>query len=131
MPNANGQETQELLWQVEVEMKQIASQIASINATIKPWQVELADLRDYHKQLVDLQEALLRRAIKPRIVTAKDCAPKRREKTEPKLSGAEQSFLKMMKNLSPEQLVALTNSLSTDGGEATDFFNVETETEEN
>ena len=126
MPNANGQETQELLWQVEVEMKQIASQIASINATIKPWQVELADLRDYHKQLVDLQESLLRRAIKPRVVTAKECAPKRREKTEPKLSDAEQSFLRLMKNLSQDQLVALTNSLSTDGGESTDFLSVET-----
>ena len=126
MPNANGQETQELLWQVEVEMKQIASQIASINATIKPWQVELADLRDYHKQLMDLQESLLRRTIKSRVVTAKECAPKRREKNEPKLSDAEQSFLRLMKNLSQDQLVALTNSLSTDGGESTDFLSVET-----
>ena len=112
MPNANGQDTQEMLWQVESEIRQIGAQITAINATIKPFLVELADLRDYHKQLVDLQETLQRRAVKPRVVTVE-----RKCVTKVTFDPATQQLLDILKGMSSADMAKLCDSFAAQNGE--------------
>jgi hypothetical protein len=114
MPNANGNDTQEMLWQVESELRQIGVQIRDINATIKPYLVELADLRDYHKQLLDLQESLQRRTIKPRIITVeRKCTTK---VTMP-LDAQTQQLIDVLKGMSQDDLNKLCNQFAEQNGE--------------
>ena len=113
MPNANGNDTQEMLWQVESELRQIHAQIDSINATIKPWLAELADLKDYRKQLLDLQETLQRRSIKPRVITVE-----RKCTTKVTLDPSTQQLLDVLKGMSPEDLTNLCNQFAEQNGEA-------------
>ena len=125
MPNANGQDTQELLWQVESEIRQIGAQITAINATIKPYQVELADLRDYHKQLIDLQESLQRRAVKPRVVTVE-----RKCVTKVTFDPATQQLLDVLKGMSPEDMAKICESFAAQNGETETCEQTIIETEE-
>ena len=125
MPNANGQDTQELLWQVESEIRQIGAQITAINATIKPYQVELADLRDYHKQLIDLQESLQRRAVKPRVVTVE-----RKRVTKVTFDPATQQLLDVLKGMSPEDMAKICESFAAQNGETETCEQTIIETEE-
>ena len=113
MPNANGQDTKEMLWQVESELRQIHAQIDSINATIKPWLVELADLKDYRKQLMDLQETLQRRSVKPRVVTVERKTTTRVTMVDP----ATQSLIDVLKGFSPADLAALCSQIDEQNGE--------------
>lgn len=112
MPNANGNDTQELLWQVESELRQIHAQIDSINATIKPWQDELVALKDYRKQLLDLQESLQRRTIKPRVVTVE-----RKCVTKVTFDPATQQLLDILKGMSSADMTKLCNSFVAQNGE--------------
>ena len=125
MPNANGQDTQELLWQVESEIRQIGAQITAINATIKPYQVELADLRDYHKQLIDLQESLQRRAVKPRVVTVE-----RKCVTKVTFDPATQQLLDILKGMSSADMAKLCDSFAAQNGETETSEQTIIETEE-
>lgn len=104
MPNANGHDTQEMLWQVEAEMRQIGAQITAINATIKPYLDELRDLKDYHKQLLDLQETLQRRAIKPRIVVVERKVVNTKTTT---LDASTQQLIDVMKKMSAADIAEL------------------------
>lgn len=113
MPNADAHNTQEMLWQVDAELRQIHAQIDSINATIKPWQEELVSLKDYRKQLIDLQETLQRRAVKPRVVTVERKCTTRVTMNDP----ATQQLLDVLKGFSPDDLAALCKQISTDNGE--------------
>ena len=119
MPNANAHDTQEMLWQVESELRQIHAQIDSINATIKPWQDELVALKDYRKQLIDLQETIQRRAVKPRVVTVERKTTTRVTMNDP----ATQQLIDVLKGFSPADLDALCKQISSDNGEADDDFN--------
>ena len=113
MPNANGNDTKEMLMQVESEIRQIGAQITAINATIKPYLTELNDLRDYHKQLVDLQETLQRRTIKPRVVVVE-------RKTVTKtttLDASTQQLLDVMKKMSQSDIAALCAQIANANGE--------------
>ena len=112
MPNANGNDTQEMLWQVESEIRQIGAQIVAINATIKPYLVELADLRDYHKQLVDLQETLQRRTIKPRTITIE-----RKTTVKVSVDPATQELINVLKGMSQSDLSKLCNQFAEQNGE--------------
>ena len=125
MPNANGQDTQELLWQVESEIRQIGAQITAINATIKPYQVELTDLRDYHKQLIDLQESLQRRAVKPRVVTVE-----RKCVTKVTFDPATQQLLDILKGMSSADMAKLCDSFAAQNGETETSEQTIIETEE-
>ena len=125
MPNANGQDTQEMLWQVESEIRQIGAQITAINATIKPFLVELADLRDYHKQLVDLQETLQRRAVKPRVVTVE-----RKCVTKVTFDPATQQLLDILKGMSSADMAKLCDSFAAQNGETETSEQTIIETEE-
>ena len=119
MPNANGQDTQEMLWQVKSELMQLSSQIQSINATIKPWQDELIQLRDYKKQLEELEETLQRRKIKPRIVTIE-----RTTKVTAPLDSASQQMIDVLRNMSQADLDAFCLMVETSN--ATDEVQIET-----
>lgn len=112
MPNANGRDTQEMLWQVESEIRQIGAQITAINATIKPYLVELADLRDYHKQLVDLQETLQRRTIKPRIITVE-----RKTTVKVTVDAETQELINVLKGMTTDDLAKLCNQFAEQNGE--------------
>ena len=119
MPNANGQDTQEMLWQVKSELMQLSSQIQSINATIKPWQDELIQLRDYKKQLEELEETLQRRKIKPRIVTIE-----RTTKVTTPLDSASKQMIEVLRNMSQADLDAFCLMVETSN--ATDEVQIET-----
>lgn len=119
MPNANGNDTQEMLWQVESELRQIGAQIDSINATIKPWLTELADLKDYRKQLLDLQETLQRRSVKPRVITVERKTVTKVTMTDP----ATQQLIDVLKGFSHADLEALCKQISCDNGETSDNNN--------
>lgn len=114
MPNANPKENpRELLMQIESELRQIHAQIDSINATIKPWLTELADLKDYRKQLLDLHEATQRRTIKPRVVTVERKTTTRVTMVDP----ATQSLIDVLKGFSPADLAALCSQIDEQNGE--------------
>ena len=115
MPNANGNDTKEMLMQVESEIRQISSQISAINATIKPYLTELNDLRDYHKQLTDLQETLQRRTIKPRVVVVERKVTTKTTTTS--LDPSSQQLIDIMKRLSAADLEALTAQINLANGE--------------
>ena len=119
MPNANGQNTQEMLWQVKSELMQISSQIQSINATIKPWQDELLALRDYKKQLEELEETLQRRKIKPRIVTIE-----RTTKVTTPLDSASKQMIEVLRNMSQADLDAFCQMVESSN--VTDEVQIET-----
>ena len=124
MPNADAHDTQEMLMQVESELRQIHAQIDSINATIRPWLDELTDLKDYRKQLIDLQETLQRRTVKPRVVTVERKTTTRVTMTDP----ATQQLIDVLKGFSPADLDALCRQISSDNGETDDNNNlIETE----
>ena len=104
-----------MLWQVESEIRQIGAQITAINATIKPYLLEIADLRDYHKQLVDLQETLQRRNIKPRVVTI---AERRKEQDRRNPVDAQtQQLLDVLKGLSPADIARMCANIDEQNGE--------------
>ena len=116
MPNADAKNNpQELLMQIESELRQIHHQIDSINATIKPWQDELAALKDYRKQLLDLHEAIQRRSVKPRIVTVE-----RRTVTKVTVDPATQSLIDILKGFTPADLASLCKQISAQNGEIAD-----------
>ena len=119
MPNANGQDTQEMLWQVKSELMQLSSQIQSINATIKPWQDELIQLRDYKKQLEELEETLQRRKVKPRVVTIE-----RTTKVTAPLDSTSQQMIDVLRNMSQADLDAFCLMVETSN--ATDEVQIET-----
>lgn len=98
--------------QIESELRQIHHQIDSINATIKPWLAELAALKDYRKQLLDLHEATQRRTVKPRVITVE-----RRCTTKVTIDPATQSLLDVLKGFSPEDLNKLCMQISTQNGD--------------
>lgn len=98
--------------QIESELRQIHHQIDSINATIKPWQDELASLKDYRKQLLDLHEATQRRTIKPRVITVE-----RKCTTKVTIDPSTQSLLDMLKGFSPADLAALCSQIDEQNGE--------------
>lgn len=126
MPNANPKENpQELLWQIESEMRQILAQIDSINATIKPWQLELAALKDYHKQLRDLHEATQRRTVKPRVVTVE-----RKCVTKVTFDPATQQLLDILKGMSSADMAKLCESFAAQNGETETCEQTLIETEE-
>lgn len=112
MPNANAHDTQEMLWQVESELRQIHAQIDCINVTIRPWQDELVALKDYRKQLLQLQETLQRRKIKPRVVTVE-----RRKPAQPVLDEKTKSLIDVLQGLTPEELSALCAQVDNQNGE--------------
>ena len=114
MPNADAKnDPQELLMQIESELRQIHHQIDSINATIKPWQQELADLKDYRKQLLDLQETVQRRSIKPRVITVERRTVTKVTVTDP----ATQQLIDILKGFSPEDLNKLCLQIDTQNGD--------------
>lgn len=114
MPNANPKENPtELLDQIDSELRQIHAQIDSINATIRPWQEELASLKDYRKQLIDLQESIQRRAVKPRVVTVERKTTTRVEMVDP----STQQLIDILKGFSPADLDSLCRQISTQNGE--------------
>ena len=114
MPNADAKNNpKELLLQIESELRQIHHQIDSINATIKPWQQELADLKDYRKQLLDLHEATQRRTVKPRVVTVERKTTTRVTMVDP----ATQSLIDVLKGFSPADLAALCSQIDEQNGE--------------
>lgn len=119
MPNADGQNTQEMLWQVKSELMQISAQIQSINATIKPWQDELLALRGYKKQLEELEETLQRRKVKPRVVTIE-----RTTKVTAPLDSASQQMIDVLRNMSQADLDAFCQMVETSN--ATDEYQIET-----
>lgn len=112
MPNADAHDTKEMLWQVESELRQIGAQIDSINTTIKPWQDELASLKDYRKQLLDLQETLQRRTIKPRIITVE-----RKCTTKVTIDPSTQQLLDILKGMSSADMAKLCDSFAAQNGE--------------
>ena len=113
MPNADAKNNpRELLMQIESELRQIHHQIDSINATIKPWQDELAALKDYRKQLLDLHETTQRRTVKPRVITVE-----RRCTTKVTIDPATQSLLDVLKGFSPEDLNKLCMQISAQNGD--------------
>ena len=115
MPNADAKNNpKELLMQIESELRQIHHQIDSINATIKPWQDELASLKDYRKQLLDLHETTQRRTIKPRVVTVERKTTTRVTMVDP----AMQSLLDVLKGFSPADLAALCSQIDEQNGES-------------
>ena len=113
MPNANGNDTKEMLMQVESEIRQISSQISAINATIKPYLTELNDLRDYHKQLLDLQETLQRRTIKPRVVVVERKVVTKTTTLDP----SSQQLLNIIKKMSQSDIAALCAQIANANGE--------------
>lgn len=114
MPNADAKNNpKELLMQIESELRQIHHQIDSINATIKPWQDELASLKDYRKQLLDLHEATQRRTVKPRIVTVERKCVTKVTVTDP----ATQQLIDILKGFSSEDLNKLCMQISTQNGD--------------
>ena len=116
MPNADAKNNpQELLMQIESELRQIHHQIDSINATIKPWQDELAALKDYRKQLLDLHEATQRRSVKPRVITVE-----RKCTTKVTIDPATQSLIDILKGFTPADLASLCKQISTQNGEIAD-----------
>lgn len=125
MPNADAKNNpQELLMQIESELRQIHHQIDSINATIKPWQDELVALKDYRKQLLDLHEATQRRTVKPRVITVE-----RRCTTKVTIDPATQSLLDVLKGFSPNDLAALCAQIDKQNGDI-EANNITVETEE-
>ena len=115
MPNADAKNNPaELLMQIESELRQIHAQIDSINATIKPWRDELASLKDYRKQLLDLHEATQRRTFKPRVVTVERKTTTRVTRVDP----ATQSLIDVLKGFSPADLAALCAQVEANTFEA-------------
>lgn len=113
MPNADAKNNPtELLMQIESELRQLASQIDSINATIKPWQDELVALRDYRKQLIDLHEAIQKRQIKPRVVKIQ-----RKTIRQTHMDPATQSLIDVLKGLTPKDLARICRQISVNNGE--------------
>ena len=114
MPNADAKNNpKELLMQIESELRQIHHQIDSINATIKPWQQELADLKDYRKQLLELQETVQRRSIKPRVITVERKCVTKVTMADP----ATQQLIDILKGFSSEDLNKLCMQISTQNGD--------------
>lgn len=114
MPNADAKNNpQELLDQIDSELRQIHAQIDSINATIRPWQDELVALKDYRKQLMDLHESIQRRSVKPRVVTVERKCKTRVTMTDP----ATQQLIDVLKGLSQADLDALCKQISCQNGE--------------
>ena len=125
MPNADAKNNpKELLMQIESELRQIHHQIDSINATIKPWQDELASLKDYRKQLIDLHETTQRRTIKPRIITVE-----RKCTTKVTVDPSTQSLIDILKGFSPADLAALCAQIDEQNGDI-EANNITVETEE-
>lgn len=125
MPNADAKNNpKELLMQIESELRQIHHQIDSINATIKPWQDELASLKDYRKQLLDLHETTQRRTIKPRVITVE-----RKCTTKVTIDPSTQSLLDVLKGFSPADLAALCAQIDEQNGDNQEN-NLTVETEE-
>ena len=113
MPNADAKHnSQELLWQIESEVRQIGAQIDSINLTLKPWRDELAALKDYRQQLLDLYESIQRRTKKPRVVTIE-----RKTTTKVSLDPSTKSLLDVLKNMSAADLAALCRQIDEQNGE--------------
>lgn len=114
MPNADAKNNpQELLMQIEAELRQIHAQIDSINATIRPWQDELVALKDYRKQLIDLHEATQRRSVKPRVVTVE----RKTVTTKITVDSATTDLIAQLKKLSQEEITALCNQFAEQNGE--------------
>lgn len=125
MPNADAKNNpQELLMQIEAELRQIHAQIDSINATIRPWQDELVALKDYRKQLIDLHEATQRRSVKPRVVTVE----RKTVTTKITVDSATTDLIAQLKKLSQEEIAALCNQFAAQNGEldnTTEMFETE------
>ena len=114
MPNADAKNNpQELLMQIEAELRQIHAQIDSINATIRPWQDELVSLKDYRKQLIDLHEATQRRSVKPRVVTVE----RKTVTTKITVDDTTTDLIAQLKKLSQEEIAALCNQFAEQNGE--------------